>query len=300
MFIEACIISLGLHLGSELHKRIRNRTNRTGNRSDTDNKGLRETFSTLDAACQKFVRERIDPLFGDTRGQQLRALSPTGNLPEISREEKKTNRLMLLAFGNIFLAGVCELFHPSLIFITAPLILLFSVDYFRDAFRSLFIDRRIRISVMDSIMVIWILMSGYYFPGSLAIFAISLHRKLLMKTKEGSRKKVIDVFARHPASVWILADGTEVEIPFEQLQSGDVVAVNAGEMIPADGEITEGMASVDQHILTGESAPVEKGIGEKVLAGTFVLSGKIRVFAEKAGQETVSAKIGEILNRTTD
>jgi Cu2+-exporting ATPase len=58
--------------------------------------------------------------------------------------------------------------------------------------------------------------------------------------------------------VWLLSNGVETEISFESLKHGDIVVVNAGETIPVDGTITAGMATVDQHLLTGESQPVEK------------------------------------------
>ncbi|OAD18912.1 heavy metal translocating P-type ATPase [Candidatus Thiomargarita nelsonii] len=81
---------------------------------------------------------------------------------------------------------------------------------------------------------------------------------------------------------------------------GDIIVVNAGETIPVDGVISEGIASIDQHILTGESQPSEKGEGEQVFASTVLLSGKIHIKVEKAGKDTVAAQIGEILISTID
>ncbi|MDM8540385.1 hypothetical protein QUF90_04790 [Desulfococcaceae bacterium HSG9] len=98
---------------------------------------------------------------------------------------------------------------------------------------------------------------------------------MLSKTKEISQTKLIDVFCRHPRSVWIMADDTEIEIPFEQLQAGNVVVVNAGKIIPADGVIIKGIASIDQQALTGESQPAEKDAGEQVFASTVILSGRV-------------------------
>ena len=92
----------------------------------------------------------------------------------------------------------------------------------------------------------------------------------------------------------------EVEIPFDALQTNDVIVVSAGQVIPVDGLITKGVASVDQHKLTGESQPVEKGIGDAVFASTIVLIGRICVQTDKTGRETVAAQIGEILNQTAD
>jgi Cu2+-exporting ATPase len=94
--------------------------------------------------------------------------------------------------------------------------------------------------------------------------------------------------------------GIELEIPFEDLKYGDVLVVSAGQIIPVDGVIVEGVASIDQYKLTGESQPAEKTIDDAVLAATVILSGKVHIRTEKTGKETVAMKIGETLNATAD
>ena len=89
-----------------------------------------------------------------------------------------------------------------------------------------------------------------------------------------------------PQHVWVLQGATfdddkvEVEVPFDSVQVGEIVVINAGQMIPVDGMIHDGVASIEQHILTGESQPAEKGIGDPVFAATVVLSGKIYIRVE--------------------
>ena len=77
-----------------------------------------------------------------------------------------------------------------------------------------------------------------------------------------------------------------------------MIVVNTGEVVPVDGIIAEGMAMIDQHALTGESTPAEKGVGDRVFASTLMVAGKILVSVEKSGSETASAKISQILNDT--
>ena len=84
----------------------------------------------------------------------------------------------------------------------------------------------------------------------------------------------------------------------DRLEPNDVIVVNTGEVVPVDGMIIHGMAMVDQHALTGESTPAEKGVGDRVFAATLMLAGKILVQVEKSGNETASAKISQILNDT--
>jgi Cu2+-exporting ATPase len=74
--------------------------------------------------------------------------------------------------------------------------------------------------------------------------------------------------------------------------------VHTGDAVPVDGHIVEGLAMIDQHALTGESTPAEKGVGDKVYASTILVAGKIFVSVEQAGSETASAKISQILNNT--
>ncbi|MCK5524676.1 MAG: hypothetical protein KAI83_16245 [Thiomargarita sp.] len=68
--------------------------------------------------------------------------------------------------------------------------------------------------------------------------------------------------------------------------------VNAGEIIPVDGVIQSGLANIDQHLLTGETQPVEREVGDKVFASTLLLSGRIAILVETTGEETVAAGSG--------
>ena len=81
---------------------------------------------------------------------------------------------------------------------------------------------------------------------------------------------------------------------------GDTLVVEAGQMIPVDGVITQGEASIDQHRLTGESQPAEKSYGDSVLAATVVLNGRVQIQVEKTGEATLAAQIGDILANTLD
>ncbi len=295
MFIETCLICYGLHAGSKLYKKIR--TDNIRRKAD-HTEGRQSFFAAAEEKYQNFVQRKIDPLFGDPRGKQMKLLSPTEAL-ETSGKEKKANRNMGLASVNMGLAVISRTFFPHLLVTTVPFILFLAMDWFKDAFQSLFRKHRFNIGVLDGTLAAGILLSGYLFAGSLILFVFSLQRKLISKTESISRRKLIEVFGRQPRSVWIMTGTAEVEIPFEDLQAGDIFVMNAGEVIPADGTVEKGMASVDQHALTGESQPAEKEAGDRVFASTLVLSGKIYVLAEKAGQETAAAKIGHILNRTT-
>ena len=140
---------------------------------------------------------------------------------------------------------------------------------------------------------------GAYAPIAFAIFAYSLSLKITSLTRERSRQKLIHLFDHQPQTVWLLVEGAEVETPFQQVKAGDTVVAYAGQAIPVDGVVAAGMATVDQHRLTGEAQPVERAAGDPVLAATLVLRGWLHVRVERAGHETVAMQVAQILQRTT-
>jgi cation transport ATPase len=160
--------------------------------------------------------------------------------------------------------------------------------------------KRITTNLLDSIIITGLIITGHIFVATLFTFTVLLTLKLQKQTENHSSQQLTNVFSQQPQSVWIRQNGIEIEVPLETVQQGDIVVVNAGEHIPVDGIITEGLATVDQHSLTGESQPVEKEVGEKVFAATLMLAGRLFIRVENAGQETITAKIGHILQNTQD
>lgn len=175
-----------------------------------------------------------------------------------------------------------------------------TIPIWRKGYQAVFKKHEINMSVLDSIALPGIFLTGHFVIAGAAYWLYALSQKLLLETEDHSRKSLISAFGQNPKNVWLLREGVEIEIPFDALRAGDVVVVNAGEIIPADGTIIDGVASVDQHMLTGESQPAEKVVGDKVFAATISLSGRIHVQVEKAGQDTTAAQIAHILVSTID
>jgi len=92
------------------------------------------------------------------------------------------------------------------------------------------------------------------------------------------------------------ADGSETDIPLEQVQVGDKLRVRPGEKIPVDGKVTEGMSSIDESMVTGESIPVEKGVGATVIGATVNGTGSLLLRAEKVGADTLLARIVQMVS----
>ncbi len=173
-----------------------------------------------------------------------------------------------------------------------------SIPTFKAARDVLFVERRLGVDVLDAIVVVGCLSTMQIFPGTLLCWCLSFGRVLVKKTQDDSKRLLINAFGKQPRYVWLYRDGTEIQVAMDKLQVGDVIVVSTGEVVPVDGFIVEGLAVIDQHALTGESTPAEKGVGDRVFASTLMVAGKIYVEVEKAGNETASAKISQILADT--
>jgi Cu2+-exporting ATPase len=256
------------------------------------------SFAQFDAFAQRFAQRRLDPLFDQTREQQRRELNATRELPAISDAEKEVNRRILISLGALGFALAGELlFAPLLI----PAVLggiYASLSVYGQAYRSLVKKRKIDLSVLGGLNMIGTWLGGFITAGTLGMAIYLLGHKLISKTEDSSRQSLVDVFGKQPRTAWMVVDGIEVEVPFERINAGDTLVVQAGQAIPADGVITHGVATIDQHTLTGEAQPIEKGVGDAVFATTVVLAGSLHVRVEKAGSETTAAQITDILNRT--
>lgn len=110
-----------------------------------------------------------------------------------------------------------------------------------------------------------------------------------------------DLFGGQAWTVWLLVAGMEVETPFAHVQSGDTVVVQAGQMIPVDGVITHGVATIDQHTLTGEVLPGgKKGAGERAGFDGSVDRSPCDCRRTSRGMPRAAAQITHMLNQTTD
>jgi Cu2+-exporting ATPase len=212
------------------------------------------------------------------------------------RIKKETEHGLLMAVGAGGFAIMSRSYPPL---VWASLILLFfeNVPIFKDAYHSLR-KKSIDNHTLVSIIVIVCLMKGYLLITAISGMFYHISRYLLHKVKDDSRQQFIDVFNQHPKYVWLWANSVEIKTPFETLKVGDIIVVHAGETIPIDGSVVEGISLVDQQLLTGESQPLEKCPGDKVFALTLALSGRLLVSVEQSGQATVAANIGEVLNHT--
>lgn len=153
-------------------------------------------------------------------------------------------------------------------------------------------SRKLEVALLDAVAITVSVLRWDFATANSIMFLLKIGDLL----EEYTHKKAIMELSRSLAlnieTVWVQRDGYEEEIPFTNVQKGDKVVVRAGNMIPCDGLVVDGIAMVNQAMLTGESVPVEKKADKVVYAGTVVEEGNIVVEVRKfAGQ----ARIDEIV-----
>ncbi len=254
-------------------------------------------------AVWESLKQAKSLVLDDSRDRQFEEMSGPADgsaRAQIVRTEKVVNRYLKVAVTSVATATIGVLFFAPLKLVSGGLILYAAFPVFQGAYIDLTHGRRITIRLLDSVSFLGLLAGGYFLICSLTATVFHSSTKMMLRTEDRSRRILADMFGEQPRSVWIVVDGQEIEVPFEQLAVGDTLVVHAGQTIPVDGKITGGTASVDQHVLTGEAQPAEKGVGDRVFSATMLLAGRIEVVVEQAGSETAAAQIRNILATTTD
>ena len=270
---------------------------RQGGRKGRKKLTLVESFRTQPA--QKVPVKKQEAVVPQTRNQQLDEIYTEEDFQRIQNREKMITRSLNMAGASLGLSTLGSIAYAPLTLVSIPLFLAASFPVHKSSFDQLR-EGKIGVDMLTTLTLAGCLATGYVWIGTFATFVMIGSRKMLLRVTADSRDKLVNVFRQHPKNVWIIRDGVELEIPFEEVEVGQTVVVGAGEAIPVDGVVKEGMANVDQHILTGESKPQEKEVGDTVFALTTVLSGRIYIEVEKAGNETTVAQIGDMLNQTVE
>lgn len=131
-----------------------------------------------------------------------------------------------------------------------------------------------------------------YFEASAIIITLIVLGKLMEVRAKGQTSEAIKkLMGLQAKTARVIRDGEEEDIPLEDVIKGDIIFVRAGEKIPVDGEIIEGNSSIDESMLTGESMPVSKDVGDTVIGATINKHGSFKFKATKVGKETALAQI---------
>ncbi|WMJ82553.1 heavy metal translocating P-type ATPase [Oscillospiraceae bacterium LTW-04] len=134
--------------------------------------------------------------------------------------------------------------------------------------------------------------SDLYFESAATILTlITLGKYLETRSKGKTSEAIAKLIDLAPKTATVIKDGVEREIPVAEVRQGDILVVRPGQSIAVDGVIVEGSSAVDQSALTGESIPVEKAVGDNVIAATINKTGYFKFEAQKVGDDTTLAQI---------
>ncbi|MGE8203106.1 heavy metal translocating P-type ATPase [Heyndrickxia sp. NPDC080065] len=136
---------------------------------------------------------------------------------------------------------------------------------------------------------------GYWTEGAMLIFIFALSGALETYTMNKSQKEISSLLEIQPETALRVKDGREEVVHVSVLDVGDFILVKPGERVPADGKIAQGMTTIDESTISGESIPVSKGSGAEVFAGTINLNGSVTVEVTKPASETVFQKIIQLV-----
>ncbi len=131
----------------------------------------------------------------------------------------------------------------------------------------------------------------YFDTSAMIITLILLGRFLELRARGRASQAIRRLADLAPRTATVVREGSEVEVPVEEVAPGDTVRVRPGERIPVDGEILTGASAIDESMITGESLPVDKGPGDEVVGATIVRTGSFEFRATRTGKETVLAHI---------
>jgi Cu+-exporting ATPase len=135
----------------------------------------------------------------------------------------------------------------------------------------------------------------YYETSSILITLIILGKLFEAKAKGRSSEAIKKLMGLQAKNAVVERDGVEKEIPLEEVVVGDILHVKPGEKIPVDGKIIEGQSAIDESMLTGESVPVDKKVGDEVIGATINKNGFLKIEATKVGKDTALAQIIKVV-----
>ncbi|HRT78261.1 MAG TPA: HAD-IC family P-type ATPase, partial [Paludibacteraceae bacterium] len=131
----------------------------------------------------------------------------------------------------------------------------------------------------------------YFESGATILTLITLGKYLESRSKSQTSRAITQLMDLSPKTATVIRDGTEVEVPAEEVRVGDIVVVRPGQRIPVDGVVESGSSTVDESALTGESIPVLKQNGDRVLSASINKSGYITLKATQVGNDTTLSHI---------
>jgi cation transport ATPase len=218
----------------------------------------------------------------------LSAATPAGStIPD----ETTASRHLTTASVALGLSVSGALLYAPLSLASVPLTVYDALPMFERAWGALLTEGQLKMAVVQSVAIVGTLATRHYVAASfltwlhysftLVALRVRHLNKLIWRGLEHDPAQFLaHIYGAKPHSVWVLAQGMEIEIPFERLRVEDIVVVNEGDVIPVEGTVVEGTAEVSLLLATGEARLVVKRNGDHVIPATMVVSGKMRIRVE--------------------
>ncbi len=198
------------------------------------------------------------------------------------------------------------------LFIFAIVFIIYGFDIIRNGYKNLIhktpnMDTLVSIGVLSSFLYsiysMFLIIKGdisaihnlYFESVAMVIYFVKLGRYLDGMSKDKTKEAIQKLVKITPEKATIKIDGKEKTVTIDEVKKGNIVISKPGERISVDGKIVEGKAHLDESFITGESKPVNKGIGEKVIAGSINYDGYIEYEAEKIGKESTISEIVKLV-----
>ncbi len=216
---------------------------------------------------------------------------------EAARPERRRldRRRWPLALPTVSL-GLALSANPLSAAANVPLIFYNSIPIFRRAWRVWSREGRLNVDFLDALAITASVGQGLLVTGSLITWLIRLGDWIRDLTAAGSKRAASELLEFQSKSAWIVVDGVVVSIPAAELAEGQTVMVYPGEIIPVDGEILHGDATIDQKTITGEGLPVSRMVGDLVFAGTVLREGQLTLRAARVGADTIAGQIARLVD----
>jgi heavy metal translocating P-type ATPase len=181
--------------------------------------------------------------------------------------------------------------------VAAPLSLMLGLPTLVTGVETLF-QRGVKVEVLDATAVGFSLARGDYFTANAIVSLLALGEHLEASSETRSTALLKSLLRPRAESVWVERNGGEIRQPLSAVAIGDIVICGPGEIIPVDGMVADGEATVNQSTITGESVPVHLHPGKEALSGSVIEDGRLKIEARLVGAETSMARITRFLENS--
>ena len=158
------------------------------------------------------------------------------------------------------------------------------------------LERRINVDELVSLAIVASLIQGEFLTAAVVSFVMTFGGLIEEVTSDSARKAIKSLIQISPETATVLKGGEEKTVPVKNVSVGDHIIIKPGDRIPVDGRILSGVSAVDESAMTGESIPVEKQIGDDILAGTLNHNGVIRAQTIRIGKDTTLGKVIKLVS----